>query len=99
MKVKLISVPVAQLARLLGLVRAVEPAKLEHCGKWALLVRGRGFTRLLEQEILYAPNLIRPAGWSTPRPMTFFGKKAAVAYGRHLGLLPKQKTWSVTTTG
>lgn len=98
MKVKLISVPVAQLARLLGLVRAVEPAKLEHCGKWGLLVRGRGFIRLLEEEILYAPNLIRPAGWSTPRPMTFLGKRAAVAYGRHLGLVPKQKKWSVSAT-
>ncbi|MCW5580213.1 MAG: hypothetical protein KIS72_02590 [Luteimonas sp.] len=78
MKVRLISLPSVQLARLLGLVRRIEPVELESSREWGLLIRGRGFTRLLEQELLHAPNLIRPVGWSTPRPMTFRGKTSPI---------------------
>ena len=96
MKARLISLPSVQLARLLGLVRRIEPVELEGSREWGLLIRGRGFTRLLEQELLHAPNLIRPVGWSTPRPITFRGKQAAVAYAQHLGLLRRQTAWSVS---
>ena len=98
MKVRLISLPIVQLTRLTGLVRRIEPVELEGSQEWGLLIRGRGFTRLLEQELLHAPNLIRPVGWSTPRPMAFRGIQAAVTYAQHLGLLPRQKTWSVSAT-
>lgn len=98
MEARLISLPLAQLARLLGLVRRVEPVELKDSGEWVLLIRGRGFTRLLEQELLHAPNLIRPVGWSTPRPITFRGREAAETYARHIGLLPRQKAWSVSAT-
>ena len=97
MEARLISLPLAQLARLTGLVKRIEPVELEDSREWGLLIRGRGFTRLLEQELLHAPNLIRPVGWSTPRPITFRGKEAAVTYAQHLGLLPRQKTWPVTS--
>ena len=98
MEARLISLPLVQLARLVGLVRRIEPVELEDTREWGLLIRGRGFTRLLEQALLPAPNLIRPVGWSTPRPITFRGKEAAATYARHLGLLPRQKAWSVTAT-
>lgn len=98
MEARLISLPLVQLARLVGLVRRIEPVELEDSREWGLLIRGRGFIRLLEQELLHAPNLIRPVGWSTPRPITFRGRVAAVTYARHLGLLPRQKAWSVTAT-
>ncbi len=98
MEARLISVSSVQLARLVGLVRKIEPVELQDSKEWGLLIRGRGFTRLLEQELLHAPNLIRPVGWSTPRPITFRGKQAAVTYAQHLGLLPRQKAWSVSTT-
>lgn len=98
MKARLISLPLAQLARLSGLVRRIEPVELEDSREWGLLVRGRGFTRLLEQELLHAPNLIRPVGWSTPRPITFRGREAAETYARHIGLLPRQKAWSVSAS-
>jgi len=98
MQARLISLPLVQLARLLGLLRRIEPVELEESKEWGLLIRGRGFTRLLEQELLHAPNLIRPVGWSTPRPITFRGKEAAVTYARHIGLLPRQKAWSVSAT-
>lgn len=91
MEVRLISLSSERLARLVGLVRRIEPVELENSREWGLLIRGRGFTRLLEQELLHAPNLIRPVGWSTPRPMTFHGKRAAVTYAQHLGLLTRQK--------
>ena len=98
MEARLISLPSVQLARLVGLVRRIEPVELEGSREWGLLVRGRGFTRLLEQELLHEPNLIRPVGWSTPRPITFRGRQAAVTYAQHLGLLPRQKVWSVSVT-
>ena len=96
MEARLISLPCVQLTRLIGLVRRIEPVELEDNRKWGLLIRGRGFTRLLEQQLLHAPNLIRPVGWSTPRPMMFHGKQAAVTYAQHLGLLPRQKAWAVS---
>ncbi|KRG46053.1 hypothetical protein ARC20_06540 [Stenotrophomonas panacihumi] len=98
MEARLISLPLVQLARLLGLVRSIEPVELQDSRDWGLLIRGRGFTRLLEQELLHAPNLIRPVGWSTPRPITFRGRQAAVTYAQRLGLLPRQKTWSVSAS-
>ncbi|WP_211369387.1 hypothetical protein [Pseudoxanthomonas kalamensis] len=98
MEARLISLPLVQVARLLGLVRSVEPVELQDNREWGLLIRGRGFTRLLEQELLYAPNLIRPVGWSTPRPITFRGRKAAATYAQHIGLLPRQKAWSVSAS-
>ena len=98
MEARLISLPLVQLARLMGLIRRIEPVELEVSREWGLLIRGRGFTRLLEQEMLHAPNLIRPVGWSTPRPITFRSREAAETYGRHIGLLPRQKTWSVSAT-
>ena len=96
MEARLISLPLLQLARLVGLVRRIEPVELESRGEWGLLIRGRGFTRILQQDLLLAPNLIRPVSWSTPRPSTFRGREAAVNYARHLGLLPRRKTWSVS---
>jgi len=88
MEVRLISHPVAQLARLVGLVRHIRPARIA-CGKeWGLLVEGRGFTRLLDRELLNAPGLLRPATWATPRPITFRSKKAAVRYAQAIGLMP-----------
>lgn len=98
MEARLISLPLAQLGRLLGLVRSIEPVELQDNRQWGLLIRGRGFTRLLEQELLHAPNLIQPVGWSTPRPMTFRGREAAATYARHIGLLPRQKAWSVSAS-
>lgn len=98
MQARLISLPLVQLSRLLGLVRRIEPVELDNSREWGLLIRGRGFTRLLEQELLHAPNLIRPVGWSTPRPITFRSREAAVTYARHIGLLPRQKAWSVSAT-
>lgn len=98
MEARLISLPFVQLARLVGLIRRIEPVELEGSREWGLLIRGRGFTRLLEQELLHAPNMIRPIGWSTPRPIAFHSKQAATTYTQHLGLMPRQRTWSVSAT-
>ncbi len=95
MEVKLLDLTCVQLARLLGLVKAVEPVALEGEKDWALLIRGRGFTRLLKQDVLFAPNLMRPASWALPRPKSFPGRRAAVAYARSVGLLPAQRTWAI----
>lgn len=97
MQYGLISLLPLQLARIVGLVRAIESAQLDD-GRhpaWVLLVRGRGFTRLLRDEPLVSPHLLRPTGWNQPRPMSFHRRADAEAYGRHVGLLPHRKTWAI----
>lgn len=93
----LISLLPLQLARLCGLVRSIETAELADAParRWVLLIRGRGFTRILRDEPLASPSLLRPASWNAPRPMLFHRRADAEAYGRHLGLLPQRTTWSV----
>lgn len=73
MKLKLIDSSTVSLARMLGLVKQVRPVELKgEKTRWALLVEGRWFTRLLRKDVLPAsPNLIRPMGWDTPRPEVF----------------------------
>ncbi len=93
----LISLLPLQIARLLGLVRSIEPAQIEASppAQWVLLVRGRGFTRILRDEPLASPNLMRPAGWNLPRPMCFPSRTVAMTYGQSIGLLPRRATWPV----
>lgn len=64
MRYRMISLFPLQMARLFGLVRAIEPAQVfdGRTSSWVLIVRGRGFTRVLRDEPLPAPNLIRPDG-------------------------------------
>jgi hypothetical protein len=97
----LISLLPLQLARLVGLVCAIEPIKLDVDGrdKWAILVRGRGFTRLIRVELLYAPNLIRPTAYFTPRPELLGSHAEALQYARHRGLLPWTHKWPVHSNG
>lgn len=99
MQYKLISLLPLQLARIVGLVRMIEPVQLADDPKqWILMVRGRGFTRLLRDEPLAAPNLLRPMGWDTPKPITFRRREDAEAYGRHVGLLPQRTRWAIKPT-
>lgn len=96
MQYKLISLLPLQLARIVGLVRTIEPVELaDELKQWVLLIRGRGFTRLLRDEALVAPNLLRPIGWDAPKPITFRRRDDAEAYGRHMGLLPQRTRWAV----
>jgi hypothetical protein len=100
MQYKLISLMPLQLARVLGLVRTIEPAMLEEgrVATWGLVERGRGFTRLLRDEPLAAPNMIRPTGWNLPRPMRFPSQRLAVNYAQSMGLLPRRTAWSIKET-
>jgi len=93
----LISLLPLQIARLLWLVRSIEPAQIEATAppQWVLLVRGRGFTRILRDEPLASPNLIRPSSWNLPRPMRFPSRTVATTYGQSIGLLPRRATWPV----
>ena len=96
----LISLLPLQLARWCGLVRSIEAIRLQSAREeWVLLVRGRGFTRILRDEPLVAPNLIRPTGWDARRPMVFRRLTEAEAFGRHVGLMPQQRSWEVLNGG
>lgn len=90
MAYKLMSLANVQLARLLGLVRALEVVKLEGKGRpaWGVLVRGRGFDRLIQDDILIAPTLIRPLSAYTPRPRVSFGAGHAHRFIESLGRTP-----------
>ena len=69
MTYKLMSLVNVQLARLLGLVRTLEAVPLDDTRRraWGVRVRGRGFDRLVQDDILIAPTLIRPLSAYTPR--------------------------------
>ena len=92
MRYGLISQFPLQIARLFGLVRVIEPIQMfdGRASSWVLVVRGRGFTRMLRDEPLPAPNLIRPDGWNAPRPLRFPSERVAVNYARSMGLLPQR---------
>lgn len=76
-----------QLARLVGLVKAVRPVRFSGRRPWALLVEGRGFRRLLEDELLDAPALHRPALGRLPRAKRFRTERDAFDYAETLGLI------------
>lgn len=92
MRYGLISQFPLQIARLFGLVRVIEPIQMfdGRASSWVLVVRGRGFTRVLQDEPLPAPNLIRPDGWNDPRALWFPSEQAAVSYARSMCLLPQR---------
>ena len=97
MKYGLISLLPVQLARLFRLVHSVEPVMLdESSGKsWVLVVRSRGFSRILRDEQALSPYLLRPADPYLPRPMRFPSSRAAENHARSVGLRATQKAWRV----
>lgn len=99
MHYKLISLLPLQLARVVGLVRTIEAVELDDRSRpsWVLLVRGKGFTRIIRDEPLPLPGVIRPVGWNKPRPLRFQSQAIARNYGESMGLLPRQKRWAVKT--
>ncbi|MFC0679821.1 hypothetical protein ACFFGH_18430 [Lysobacter korlensis] len=90
MTYKLISLANVQLSRLLGLVRAIEVVKLERTERpsWGVLVRGRGFDRLIQDDILFAPTLIRPLSAYLPRPRAFHSPRHAQRFIEGMGRTP-----------
>ena len=100
MKYGLISLLPLQIARLLGLVRTVEAVRLdgEPRPQWALLIRGRGFTRLLRDEPLMSPYLLRTVDPTMPRPMRFLVRQAAERYAQSVGLMKQQTSWAIKDT-
>ncbi len=90
MTYKLMSLATIQIARLLGLVRGIEVLKLEGTERpsWGVLIRGRGFERVLQDDILIAPTLIRPLSAYTPRPRAFFSAGHAKQFIQSMGLTP-----------
>lgn len=100
MKYGLISLLPLQIARLLELVRTVEAVRLdgEPRPQWALLIRGRGFTRLLRDEPLMSPYLLRTHDPTVPRPMRFLVRQAAERYAQSVGLMKQQTSWAVKKT-
>lgn len=97
MKYRLISILPVQVARLFRLVHVVEPAQLDEPQRklWILVIRGRGFTRILRDEQMLSPHLLRPIDPYSPRPLQFPSKKSAERYARSLGLVPMKTAWRV----
>lgn len=97
MNYRLISLPILQLARLVGLVRTIEPVELSAPTRepWVLLIRGRGFTRILADEIPQPGHVYRPDSAFDPRPLAFSSHNDATAFGQRNGLLPRRRTWEI----
>ena len=96
MQYRLISMFPLQMIRLLGLVRGVEPAQLRgaRANEWVLVIRGRGFTRLLRDEDVM-PCQFGGASWMLPQPMRFLTRSAALRYAQGMGLVTPQTRWSI----
>lgn len=87
---KLIDLTLTQLARVLGLVRGIRAVPLEgHRGRWGVLIEGRGFSRLLQDDVLVGAGLMRFAGWNTPRPRAFGTRQQAEAFMGYMRLAPR----------
>lgn len=88
MSYRLMCLPTIRLLRLIGLVRVVEP--VEAAGdarwRWAVLVRGRGFQRLVEDDLLEAPALHRPRSALERRAKRFPSHAAAKRFLRSVAL-------------
>lgn len=96
MQYRLISMLPLQIMRLLGLVRAVEPVQLQGVPtkEWVLIIRGRGFSRLLRDEEVM-PSQFGGVDWMLPRPMRFLARSAALRYAQGMGLVPAQAHWPI----
>ncbi len=96
MECKLISPMTASIARWLGLVHAIEVAQLEDDSEdtpWVILVRGKGFNRLIRD----APAPVwAPIADQMPHPQRFRTRERAELYGMDMRLLPRVKQWRVT---
>ena len=87
---KLLDLTLIQLARLFFLVREVRAIPLPgRPRRWGVQVLGRGFTCLLQDDLLVGPGLIRPLGWNTPRPREFGTRHQAEVFMRYMGLRPR----------
>ena len=96
MDFKLIDPMVVQLARALFLIKRARPVLLSgRTRNWALLVEGRGFSRLLQDEAPALGNLHRPSTAGMRRPRTFFSREHAVTVAQSMGLIRNRRTWGV----
>lgn len=70
------------------------PAQLQgaRTNEWVLIIRGRGFTRLLRDEDVM-PTQFGGTDWMLPRPMRFLARSAALRYAQGMGLVPAQTHW------
>lgn len=91
MSYQLISLLPLQIARMLLLVRSIEVTRVKNHGprQWAILIRGRGFTKILRDEPLLGRTLIRTDGWIRPKPILFPSVLAAKSFGESRGLFAK----------
>lgn len=87
---KLLDLTLIQLARLFFLIREIRAIPLPgRPRRWGVQVLGRGFTCLLQDDLLVGPGLIRPLGWNTPRPRKFGTRQQAEVFMRYVGLRPR----------
>ena len=75
-----------RVAKWLGLVKRVRIIPLPGQHRYGLLVEGRGFRRMLDAELHYAPSIHRPTTATVSQPRMFFSKEHAHSYARSFGL-------------
>jgi hypothetical protein len=96
MECELMSLPVVQLARCLLMVKRIVPVRLsDNPSRWALLIEGRGFTRLLRDDPMPRPMLNQSYGPRLPAPRTFHSRVLAVSYAQGVAIMPRPAAWKV----
>lgn len=88
MPYKLVPLLPLQIVRMLRLDPTVEPAPLDDGKHWGLLVRERGSTTFLREDLIAGPDLMRPAGYHLSRSREYYSEASAVLAAQSLGLLP-----------
>lgn len=98
MHCKLIGLSTLHFAHLFGLVRSIELARVDDGRRrpWVLLVRGRGFNRILQDAARVPVDPLRQGGWWPPRPARFPTAAAARDFAMHRRLWPSRTHWRVT---
>lgn len=96
MEYKLLDLTLAQLGRLFFLIKRFEAVEIGHGrDRWAILIHGRGFTRLLEEDVLPMRGALYPAASFGARPKAFPNRQTAENWMRHMGMLPRQARWTL----
>lgn len=96
MTYRLIDLTWVQLSRLLLLFRRAEAVEIaDGRERWAILIHGRGYTRLLQDDVFpHGPGAFGP-GYPQRGPRTFPNRTTAENFMRHVGLLPRTTGWAL----
>lgn len=95
MEYKLMDLTLVQLARLCLLVKKCEAVELaQGRERWAVLIQGRGFTRLVKDDVIPLRS-VYSASTLNHQPKTFPDRQTAENWMRYMGMRPRKTRWAL----